>query len=38
MTKIGWGSERDVFLEEVRVLLNGEIKTETIMTFSFEIV
>jgi len=30
--------ERDAFLESIRSRLNGEIKTETIMTFSFEIV
>ena len=30
--------ERDAFLEEIRTRLNGEIETETIMTFSFEIV
>ena len=32
------GSERDVSLEKARNQLNGEITTETIMTFSFEIV
>jgi len=30
--------ERDAFLEDIRSRLNGEIETETIMTFSFEIV
>ncbi len=30
--------ERDAFLEDIRTRLNGEIETETIMTFSFEIV
>jgi len=30
--------ERDAFLEDVRNRLNGEIVTDTIMTFSFEIV
>jgi hypothetical protein len=30
--------ERDSFLEDIRNRLNGEIITETIMTFSFEIV
>lgn len=29
--------ERDAFLEDIRNRLNGEISTETIMTFSFEI-
>ena len=30
--------ERDAFLEDVRNRLSGEIVTDTIMTFSFEIV
>jgi ERCC4-related helicase len=29
--------ERDAFLEDIRSRLNGEVETETIMTFSFEI-